>query len=179
MTRRLLFRMTKYYDQIFKPRSHKTSSPLETRKPWGLFAHPPALSAWWNMKYNMKAPPSDPPHTPGYALGVLGSVEELLGLGDVLRRLVDDALDVGHVEETLLDLLDHRVQHRLVDRQLDGQDLQRHLLDALGVCSLLWTAGGRRKAETMLRGEYWHWVHTWEMIATLLLRVSLNLFYPK
>lgn len=84
-----------------------------------------------------------------YVLSVLGSVEQLLGLADVLRRLVDDALDVGHVDETLLDLLDHRVQRRLVDGQLDGQDLQRHLLDALGVCSLLWTAGGGRGTETI------------------------------
>lgn len=80
----------------------------------------------------------------GDSLSVLGSFEELLGLGDVLRRLVDNALDVGHVEETLLDLHDHRVQRRLIDGQFDGQDLQRHLLNALGVCSLLWTAGGRR-----------------------------------
>lgn len=84
-----------------------------------------------------------------YVLSVLRSVEQLLGLADVLRRLVDDALDVGHVDETLLDLLDHRVQRRLVDGQLDGQDLQRHLFDALGVCSLLWTAGGRRGTETI------------------------------
>lgn len=84
---------------------------------------------------------------PRDSLGVLGSVEELLGLGDVLRRLVDHALNVGHVQETVLDLHDHHVQRRLIDWQCDGQDLQRHLFDALGVCSLLWTAGGRRVTE--------------------------------
>lgn len=72
----------------------------------------------------------------------------------MLRRLVDNALDVGHVEEALLDLHDHCVQRRLINGQFDGQDLQRHLLNALRVCSLLWSAGGRRetnRGETVLK----------------------------
>lgn len=75
-----------------------------------------------------------------YSLGVFGFVQQLLGFHDVLRGLVDDVLDVGEVGNAVLYLHDHVVHSGLVDRQGDGQDLLSHLLYALWVCSLLWTA---------------------------------------
>lgn len=72
-------------------------------------------------------------------LGIFGCVKQLLGFGDVLHGLVDDPIDVGEVGQAVLYLHYHVVQRGPVDRQRDGQDLQRHFLYALRVGSLLWT----------------------------------------
>lgn len=85
-----------------------------------------------------------------YLLSILSFLEQLLGFLDMLRGLVDDALDVGEVGEAALDLLDHPVQSRPVDGQRDGQHLQSHLLYALWVRTLLCTRqqGEERKTKT-------------------------------
>lgn len=80
-----------------------------------------------------------------YVLGIFSFVKQLLGLADVLRGLVDDPLDVGEVGKAILYLHDHFVQSGPVDRQRDRQDLQSHLLYALWICSLLWTAKRREE----------------------------------
>lgn len=73
------------------------------------------------------------------SLGIFSGVQQLFGFVDVLRGLVDDPLDVGEVGQPVLDLHHHLVHGGLVDGQRDGEDVERHLLDAVWICSLLCT----------------------------------------
>lgn len=66
-----------------------------------------------------------------------GSIEQLLGFGQLLSGVIEDSIHVSEVGNGVFYLQNYAVQCRLIEWQRDGQNLMCHFLYALWICSFL------------------------------------------